>query len=391
MQHILLAEYEKNLRLSISMILRSAGYEVTVSANGQEALDSMSNNDYDLLITDIEMPKLNGLELIHALRSKSYDIPIIVMTGYGNKDLVVELLHMGVKKYLDKPMEMKNILKTVHGVLSERAEKQDRQEKKKLMYNRELERYQENLANLEKQIDSSVVAYNELVFLNKKDYQVKIEWKNRPLANLGGDFIGIKDTADGCEMLIADVAGHDMGASIHAVSIKAFFEENTCQSSSGEELLQLLNKQLLDGGKNQRMVTALFLSINLKENECTMVSAGHPFPVIQKSMQSALDTFSAPSQALGIFEVVELATKKIDISSEDRLFLYTDGLLNRWHYDVETGEKQKLRMKDIEEIISKYHQKPLSTLVNSIWEGELGIQNYKQTDDMMLVGVEIPL
>jgi signal transduction histidine kinase len=108
--HILVAEDETMLTNSLKFILNAAGYKVTMAPNGRIALAYIQNSilehsNIDLLVTDIAMPEMNGEELIAALRKQSLHIPVLVMTGYGDKELVVRLMRLGCQDFIDKPFE----------------------------------------------------------------------------------------------------------------------------------------------------------------------------------------------------------------------------------------------------------------------------------------------
>ena len=106
-------------------ILEVANYKVTTAENGQEALGKIlkaKNNGrpVDLLITDIQMPCLTGLELIDELNSLGIDIPVLVITGYGNEELATELMRKGCDEYLDKPIDDEELVKRVAVLLEKK-------------------------------------------------------------------------------------------------------------------------------------------------------------------------------------------------------------------------------------------------------------------------------
>lgn len=122
-KHILVADDEQNILLSIQFILEVAGYEVDTAENGREALDKIlaaGCNHVDLLITDIQMPRLTGLELIDELKRLGIDIPVIAITGYGNKKMMEELKRKGCNDYLDKPVDDEKLIRHVAIIMEKR-------------------------------------------------------------------------------------------------------------------------------------------------------------------------------------------------------------------------------------------------------------------------------
>ena len=121
-KHILVADDEQNTLLTMQFILEVADYRVTTVENGQEALDKIlryknTENSIDLLITDIQMPGLTGLELMGELHRLKVDMPLLAITGYGNRELTVELMNRGCDKCLDKPIDEEELVKSVAALL----------------------------------------------------------------------------------------------------------------------------------------------------------------------------------------------------------------------------------------------------------------------------------
>ena len=87
--HVLVADDEKNGRRMLEILLTKLGCEVSVAVDGAEALDIIRSTSVNLLITDLKMPKMDGLELLSTLRQEGYDIPVIVVTAYGTVESAV--------------------------------------------------------------------------------------------------------------------------------------------------------------------------------------------------------------------------------------------------------------------------------------------------------------
>ncbi len=124
-KHILVADDEQNTLLTMQFILEVADYRVTTAENGREALDKIlkcrdTDDSIDLLITDIQMPGLTGLELIDELNRLKVGMPFLTITGYGNKELVTELMNRGCDRCLDKPIDEEELVRCVSAVLEKK-------------------------------------------------------------------------------------------------------------------------------------------------------------------------------------------------------------------------------------------------------------------------------
>jgi two-component system, NtrC family, response regulator AtoC len=105
MKRILVADDEENIRVVLKTLLRRHGYEVEVAAGGQEALQKIDTFGPDVVLTDVRMPKMGGLDLLSVLRAKNNPATVIVMSAYGNVDLAIEAMKAGAYDYLQKPFQ----------------------------------------------------------------------------------------------------------------------------------------------------------------------------------------------------------------------------------------------------------------------------------------------
>lgn len=119
--YILIAEDEKHTRLALNLVLRQAGFSVILATNGQDAYEKIqqqpASRPISLIITDFKMPQLDGLGLIDKLQGAGILIPIMVITGYGNKELLRQLNKRGCASYIDKPFIPTEVLSRVASAL----------------------------------------------------------------------------------------------------------------------------------------------------------------------------------------------------------------------------------------------------------------------------------
>ena len=110
MRRILVVDDEENLRLVLRTLLRRANYEVETASTGEEALERVESFGPDVVLTDVRMPKMSGLDLLAALRAKSSSAVVIVMSAYGSVDLALEAMKAGAYDYVQKPFKPDEIL-----------------------------------------------------------------------------------------------------------------------------------------------------------------------------------------------------------------------------------------------------------------------------------------
>jgi len=105
MNTILIVDDEPNYLIILSELLRDEGYEVLTAERGGIALKIMKEADLDLIITDMRMPGMNGIELLTAVKAYNKDLPVIMMTAFGEVEKAVEAIRAGAYNYLVKPFE----------------------------------------------------------------------------------------------------------------------------------------------------------------------------------------------------------------------------------------------------------------------------------------------
>jgi len=119
-KRILVVDDEPNLAFLLAENLVDLGpdYEIEVSHSGPEALDLNTQNPFDLVITDLMMPEMNGLTLSKHLAEDKPGIKLILMTAYGNEDIALKAKNLGICSYITKPFEMEDMLTAVQTALS---------------------------------------------------------------------------------------------------------------------------------------------------------------------------------------------------------------------------------------------------------------------------------
>jgi two-component system response regulator AtoC len=107
---ILIADDEESIRHVLTMLLTDRGYEVRSVSDGEEALRELQAHDYDALLTDVRMPKLDGLGLVRAAQALRPELTVIVMSAYGSHELAIEAMKAGAYDYLPKPFRPDEVL-----------------------------------------------------------------------------------------------------------------------------------------------------------------------------------------------------------------------------------------------------------------------------------------
>jgi CheY-like chemotaxis protein len=121
MARILLVDDEEDILWGLSDSLRKEGFEVLTATNGKEAIDHLEQGPVDLMITDIRMPGMSGVELLLKAKEMHPDLKVIVMTAYGSDDLRKEVIEGGALHYLEKPFDFEDLYVLVEKCVREKG------------------------------------------------------------------------------------------------------------------------------------------------------------------------------------------------------------------------------------------------------------------------------
>ncbi|HYR55484.1 MAG TPA: sigma-54 dependent transcriptional regulator [Myxococcaceae bacterium] len=109
MAKVLVVDDEANLRKVLATMLRRTGYDVTVAADGEQGLAEFLKSGADIVVTDLVMPKMGGMELLRSVNASNPDVPVIIITAHGTVDSAVEAIKLGAFDYITKPFDQTEI------------------------------------------------------------------------------------------------------------------------------------------------------------------------------------------------------------------------------------------------------------------------------------------
>lgn len=118
MENILIVDDEKNYPRIISEILREEGYASVTASSGMEALDILNNNAIDLVLTDVKMPGMSGIQLLEKIKEINPDIPVIIMTAHGSVEKAVGAMRKGAYTFILKPFENQALIAHITKAIS---------------------------------------------------------------------------------------------------------------------------------------------------------------------------------------------------------------------------------------------------------------------------------
>lgn len=108
--NILIVDDEELIRKTLKFDLKKSGYKVTTASCGEEALETLKKTEFDIIITDLMMDKVSGIDVLQAVREKNPDTMVIIFTGYASIETAIEAVRLGASDYILKPYHKSGII-----------------------------------------------------------------------------------------------------------------------------------------------------------------------------------------------------------------------------------------------------------------------------------------
>ena len=300
--HILVVDDEVSTLTLIAAFLGKRGGHCDTAEDGEQALALVQRQDYDIMLTDLSMPGLDGIELTRRVKSLRPQTVCILMSGRGTRLDVIAAMHNGVFDFLDKPFVELAVL----AAAVERAAASGR-------LVRERDALLEDLKNQNAKLETSLArlhtAYGQLrqqeaTLASDLRQSQRVQRKLLPAAfpslegfelfgyfgpceRLGGDFFGAVPLDDGrLAVYLVDVAGHGVSAAMITIILRELLQPRRLQKTlsellaSPEQALAFLNQSLIEEAFDPPiLVTMVYAVIDTRKGTLTVASAGHPPPL----------------------------------------------------------------------------------------------------------------
>ncbi|AOY14558.1 response regulator [Bacillus sp. ABP14] len=361
----------------IKKILKQAGYQDLVSLNSAQELfeyihfgkDSSRHNEIDLILLDIMMPEIDGLEVCRRLQKeeKFKDIPIIFVTALEDANKLAEALDIGAMDYITKPINKVELLARMRVALRLKSE---------------LNWHKEQEENLRNELDLATQVQRNLLSSPLREEHIKIEASYLPSFKLAGDmYYWYKIDENRYGIILLDVMGHGVSASLVCMFISSVLRETIKCLIDPELVMKDLNKYMtLLHNENDNIpyyFTAIYLVVNTEDRTIEYVNAGHPSGYVLVDETNVVE-LNRGSCAVGFFDEIKVEKTVIPFEKNAQIVLFTDGVLEAIAND-EFEAEEKLRT---------FTERKWGELEEEIEEFYKEEQKEAQSDDMCLIMIQ---
>jgi sigma-B regulation protein RsbU (phosphoserine phosphatase) len=351
---ILIAEDERITRATLERQLRGWGHEVVAAEDGEQAWQVFDAGDFDIVITDWEMPRLSGIDLVRRIRASARVLYtyVIILTSRSDKADVVDGIGAGADDYVAKPFDREELRVRVMA-----GERVVRLERRLHQQNAELREANDRIRHGLRA--AARVQQSMLPASNVETARVTAAWKYVPCDELAGDAIGLHLLED--RYLVAyviDVSGHGVPAALLSVSCMHAMEPSLAETSAlreragaGEPLGTVrrparvadeLNRRFRAGENGGLYLTMILCVLDTDTGRLHLTCAGHPAPLILRGRDPL------PLPELGGFPIAMLDFASyeehvIQLQPADRVCLFSDGVPDQTGQSEEPFGADRLR------------------------------------------------
>ena len=398
---LLIVDDERCIREFFMQLFSSEGWVVAQAKDGEAAREILDKEPFDVLVTDLKMPRLGGIELMQWINEHHPEMQKIVLTAFGSVDVAISAVHEGAYDFISKPIENFEKLKiTIQRAYDAKVLQEENaglveelQEKNKQLTERlsELQVAYDIMKEQSRALKEDLLTAQKIQFhLLPRNFpetdRLSFAAFYQPSRNVGGDIFDVVQVdPDNVVAYVADASGHGVSSAMMAVFIKQLVKPFKLDDKrkfilSPSEVLSYLNDMIFgEGVQDTVFVTMAYLHIDLQEMKVNISTAGHP-PLIIRRSDGSIEQIGCRCPALGISREGQFTEKSTNVSDQDIILMYTDGIT-----DCENRAGEQFGRKGLIESV-RSAEKSASDVYSSVIKGiKKCSEERPQEDDMSML------
>lgn len=323
-ESFLVVDDDEENRGLLTRLLSRNGYECFTAVNGREALDWLARRPFDLVLLDVQMPEMDGLELLDRLKEDAAwrHIPVIMVSAFTELENTARCIKRGAEDYLPKPFNSTLLLARVSACL----EKKRLRDNERAMY-QALAQSQQALAAELKEAAAHVRGLLPAPWKGDP----RIDWRYVPSTILGGDAFGYHALdEEHMSVFLLDVCGHGVSAALHSISVMNAIRARSLPGADFHDpasVMRALNRSFQMAEHNNMYFTVWYGVYHRPSRSLAYSSAGHPPAVLvsEDDFGPCARKLATGGPIVGMMPDIQFNSARLIMPEGSRLFIFSDG------------------------------------------------------------------
>jgi phosphoserine phosphatase RsbU/P len=321
---LLVVDDDEGNRSMLARRLERLGHQTVLAGNGREALKQLRAEPFDLMLLDIQMPEMNGYEVLEALAADARlsQIPVIVLSASDEIARVARCIEMGAEDYLPKPFDPVLLRARIGACLEKKQLRQREREA--------FEALQQSQKILSDELAEAAQYVRSLLPPPLESGPVRTAWRYHPSTQLGGDAFGYHWLDEKhFAFYLLDVCGHGVGAALLSVSVLNTIANRTMGEVDFLDpvaVLGGLNRTFAMEKQNNMFFTIWYGVYANDTRELVYASGGHPPSVLIHSDGPAPELLRTPGPIVGGFPEASFTSSRCTLAPDSCLYVLSDGV-----------------------------------------------------------------
>ncbi len=325
---LLYVEDDDNIREQLEQFLRRRVKEFHVAVNGAKGLEAYFEHKPDMVVSDILMPEMTGLEMAERIKADNPEVPIIVTTAFNETDYFLKAIQIGIDNYVLKPVDTEMLQKALDKSARVLFQRRELAAKKAQMESllAELQDYHD-AAEQENQMVAQLM--DRILREENLGDPLLRSWIS-PATTFSGDLVAAQRAPnDDLYVILADATGHGLAAAMNLLPLSRIFYRMVEKGFGLAAMLREMNNVIREQSTADRFVAATVVRVDERNQVLEVWNGGNPPVVWLCCSGETLRLFKSSNLALGILDTcdVDVHTELVKWESHSQLLMFSDGFI----------------------------------------------------------------